>query len=77
MALATGYEEFANLSIAGPSIWEQLKINKNPLTYSKTITVPPGRHVIRFNSDAKRVDSPTDSRLLVFKVINSRLEEVK
>ncbi|MDQ2921683.1 MAG: hypothetical protein M3R52_08775 [Acidobacteriota bacterium] len=76
MALVTGYEELANLSLDGPLISETLKINMKPTNYSKTITVPPGRHVIRFSCDAKRVITPLDSRSLVFKVINFRLEEM-
>lgn len=76
MAIGTGYEEFANLSLDGPLVSEKLKINMKPTAYSKTITVPPGRHVIRFECDAKRVHSPMDSRSLVFKVENFSLQEM-
>ena len=77
MGLATGYEEPANLTLAGPSIWEKLRVNMKPTVYSKTITLPPGRHVIRFGCDAKRVDTPLDSRSLVFKVMNFSLQDVE
>jgi len=77
MGLATGYEVLANLSLDGPSISEKLKINANATAYAKTITVPPGRHVIRFACDAKAVHTPLDSRSLVFKVINFSLQEMK
>jgi len=53
MTLATGYEQPSNLSFNGDLISEQLKININPTAYSKVLTLPPGRHVIRFACDAK------------------------
>lgn len=77
MDLATGYEELANLSLDGPLISEKLKINMKPTVYSKSITVPPGRYVIRFACDAKQVYAPLDSRSLVFKVMNFSLQEMK
>jgi len=77
MDLATGYEELANLSLDGTLISETLKINMKPTAYVKTVTVPPGRHVIRFACDAKRVHAPWDSRSLVFRVINFSLEEME
>jgi phosphoglycerol transferase len=77
MGLATGYEELANLSLDGDLMSEKLKINVRPTPFSKTITIPPGRHSIRFTCDAKRVDAPLDKRSLVFKVINFSAEEIK
>ncbi len=77
MALATGYEEAANLSLDGDLISDQLKINMKPAVYSKMLTLPPGRHMIRFASDAKMVYAPSDGRALVFKVMNFRLQEMK
>ncbi|HVQ36054.1 MAG TPA: hypothetical protein VMS31_00880, partial [Pyrinomonadaceae bacterium] len=77
MALATGYEETANLSISGDLVSEQLKINSKPTPYSKILTVPPGQHAIRFACDAKLVYAPSDSRPLVLKVVNFGLQELK
>jgi len=77
MALSTGYPEFANLSLEGDLLSEKLKINVNPIPYSKTISLPPGHHVIHFACDAKQVDAPLDKRSLVFKVLNFRFEEVQ
>jgi phosphoglycerol transferase len=77
MALATGYEEPAKLSLDGDLISEKLTINMKPTAYSPTINLPPGRHVIRFACDAKRVYAPWDNRSLVFKVINFSLQEMK
>lgn len=76
MGLATGYEEAANLSLSGDLISEQLKINLKPTVYSKMITLPPGRHVIRFACNAKLLYAPSDGRSLVFKVMNFSLQEM-
>ena len=75
MAFATGYGEESDLVLSG-LISEQLKVNENPRSYSKTITIPPGSHVIRFTSNARRVDAPLDPRVLMFRVENFRLVEV-
>jgi hypothetical protein len=77
MGLATGYEEPANLTLSGDLISEQVKINMNPAAYSKMLTLPPGRHVIRFACDAKLLYAPTDGRSLVFKVMNFNLQEMR
>lgn len=77
MGLATGYEEAANLSLSGDLISEQLKINLQPTVYSKMLTLPPGRHVIRFACDAKLIYAPSDGRSLVFKVVNFSLQEMR
>lgn len=77
VALASGYEETSNLSLEGELFSEHLKINLKPTPYSKMITLPPGRHVIKFTSDAKLVYAPADGRPLVFKVINFNLQELR
>jgi phosphoglycerol transferase len=77
MELASGYPEPANLTLEGPLISEKLKINLQPMDFSRTITIPPGRHVIRFTCDARRVEAPLDPRVLVFKVLSFRFEEIK
>ena len=74
MAFASGYKEQSELVLSG-LISEQLKVNENPLPYSKTITVPPGTHVIRFVSNARRVDAPNDPRVLMFRIENFRFVE--
>lgn len=77
MGMATGYEEPARLSLSGDLISDQFKININPTAYSKEITLPPGRHVIRFACDAKLLYAPSDGRSLVFKVMNFSLQEMR
>ncbi|HEX7332389.1 MAG TPA: hypothetical protein VF290_12875 [Pyrinomonadaceae bacterium] len=76
MVFATGYPEMDDFVISG-LISEQLKVNNNPVPYSKTVTIPPGESVIRFRSAAKRVNAPTDTRFLVFRVEDFKMTEVE
>ena len=76
MVLATGHQEFSNLKIDGPWFSETLNVNAAAKFFSKAVLIPPGRHVIRFVSDARRVNAPRDPRVLVFKVGNFRLTEL-
>jgi phosphoglycerol transferase len=72
MSLATGFEEFSNMQIDSPWFSEQLKINGAGQHFSRIVTIPAGRHVIRFSSDARRIKAPSDPRVLVFRVMNFR-----
>ena len=76
MAFATGYPELDDFVISG-LISEQLKVNNNPVPYSKTVTIPPGESIIRFRSTAKRIVAPTDTRYLVFRVEDFKMTEVE
>ncbi|MGB7448768.1 MAG: hypothetical protein WA892_06520, partial [Ornithinimicrobium sp.] len=75
MLLTTGNVGKSELIIKSDLLNEKLKISEQPLRFTKTISVPPGKHIIRFISDAKAVDSPGDDRSLVFTVTNFRLTE--
>jgi len=76
MFLATGHKEFSSLKIDSPWFSETMNINAAAQFFSKAVSIPPGRHVIRFVSDARRVNAPGDPRVLVFKVGNFRLTEL-
>jgi phosphoglycerol transferase len=56
---------------------ERLLIGPAPRPVSKTITIPPGRHTIRFHCDAPRVLASGDRRHLVFRVNNFRMESAE
>jgi len=77
MSFSTGWQEISNLYIKSPLLSENLIINSTPTFFSKTIIVPPGEHIITFTSDAKRVDAPLDSRFLVFRVLNFKINDLK
>lgn len=66
-------ENDATLRISGDLLTEEFKTGQKPLPYSKTITVPPGKHAIHFRSDARRVLAPGDFRYLVFKMSNFKM----
>ncbi len=64
---AISTENEATLSISG-LLNEQVKTSKEPLAFSRSFTIPPGKHRIHFRSDARRVLAPGDFRYLVFKL---------
>ncbi|MEP7340707.1 MAG: hypothetical protein ABI977_23455 [Acidobacteriota bacterium] len=66
-------ENDATLRISGDLLNEELKTGQKPLPFSKTFTIPPGKHVIHFRSDARRVLAPGDFRYLVFKMSNFKM----
>ena len=69
-------ENDATLRISGDLLNEELKTGQKPLPFSKTFTIPPGKHLIHFRSDARRVLAPGDFRYLVFKMSNFKIETV-
>jgi hypothetical protein len=75
MSVATGYEEPSPFRIESPWFAEEILVNAIGHSWKKEISVPPGKHTIRFVSAAKRVDAPTDPRVLVFRVVNFHFEE--
>jgi len=73
----TGYPEMSDLNIVSPIFTENLKINNSGYSYKKEITIPPGRHTVKFSCDANRVDAPKDPRYLVFNIKNFQIVESK
>lgn len=74
MALATGWQDYSNLRIESNLFSEVVKINNKPSVFSKTILLPPGKHLIKFSSDAQQFNAPNDSRKLFFRVFNPKLK---
>jgi phosphoglycerol transferase len=72
MSLVSAAE--GNMRIESQLFTEQLKTNHEPKPFSKTFDVPPGRHRLKFFSDAERVYAPQDSRVMVFRLINFSLK---
>jgi hypothetical protein len=72
MSFVSGYEEFADLTISG-LVSDRLKTNVLPVSYSKTITVPPGDSILRFSSNGRRVNAPLDPRVLIFRIENFKM----
>jgi len=73
----TGYPELSNLTIESNLVRETLEINNSGYIYEKEIVVPPGSHAIKFSCDAERIDAPTDSRYLVFRIKDFQMVEIE
>jgi phosphoglycerol transferase len=77
MVLKTGYRESSNMRIDSPWFSEKLEISVAGRFFSKEVTIPPGSYTIQFKSDARRIHAPPDPRVLVFRVVNFHLAEVR
>ncbi|MGE5473042.1 MAG: hypothetical protein ACM3UU_02340 [Ignavibacteriales bacterium] len=75
-AIQTGYAEYNDFFIKSDLIVDNFKTNINSKQYSKEISIPPGKHIIKFISNAKRLNAPNDLRFLVFALHNFKLEEI-
>ncbi|MFN0122698.1 MAG: hypothetical protein ACKV2V_19545 [Blastocatellia bacterium] len=63
----------AVVKIESPFFSEEVNINQAGVSFSRALTIPPGRHVFRFSCYAPRVIAPMDPRILVLRVQNFRL----
>jgi len=75
MSLSTGYWDSSNMMISGPDFTDKIVVEGEGIGYIKKLTVPPGGNVIRFTSDARKLEVPGDSRTLVFRVNNFNMME--
>ncbi len=62
------------LEMDSPFFKERLKLDKSGAKFVKRFSLPPGEHVINFKSDGKRIVAPNETRELVFRVRNFKLE---
>lgn len=76
MSFATGYEQLDDFVMSG-LISDQFKVNDKAYFYSKAITVPPGESIITFRSAARRVNAPSDTRVLVFRIEDFKMTELQ
>lgn len=63
------------LRIASQFFTEELAATNQPLPFSKSFELPPGKHSISFHCDAARAQSDVDQRELVFRLNNFKLTE--
>jgi phosphoglycerol transferase len=75
MQFATGYDNFSTIQINGGTLNEKLNINSTGISYSKSITIPPGEYKINLKSNAADVIAPNDARKLVFRIMNFQWKE--
>ena len=71
----TGYPEMSEMKIESSDFSDIIDINNSGYYYQKEITIPPGSYTIKFSCDAKRVDAPSDPRVLVFRMTNFQMTE--
>ncbi len=81
MQLQTAYPELSNLlieQISGeqPTWTQTIQVNNEMPSFSKTLTLPPGKTILRFTSEAKQVEAPGDPRVMMFRVIDFKLQEL-
>jgi len=60
--------------IEGPGFSDKQTVTSSPTIYRHSLVVPPGEVRVRFSSDGKRIEVPPDTRVLVFRVIDFRVE---
>jgi phosphoglycerol transferase len=72
MALVTA--SASNLRIESPLFAAQVTPKPEPVPFSKTIEIPPGKHTINFTSDAPKIYAPQDARFFVLQVWNFTLK---
>ena len=71
----TGHPESANLKIESTVLNDNLIINNAGYDYEKDFVIPPGRHIIKFSCDARRLNAPGDPRFIVFGTRNFQMVE--
>jgi hypothetical protein len=76
MDLATAWSEKSTLKIESDLFSEVVQVNSKPLPLSKEILLTPGKHIIKFSSEARQVNTPPqDKRKLFFRIFNFKLRE--
>ncbi len=68
MDLGTSHLLYSDLFIKSALVNEHLKINVDPIHYSKTIAIPPGKYLITFESTSKKPDGSKDPRPLSYTI---------
>lgn len=74
MSFTSGASAKSALQMSGDLITETLEINSIPYPLQKKIIFPPGKHLIRFESEAKKLEAPNDPRHLVFQIFNFSIQ---
>jgi len=75
LEMTLAVENGGTLEVSSPFFNEQLKLDKVGTKFVKRLSLPPGEHAVTFKSDGKRVVTPNETRELVFRIRNFRLEQ--
>lgn len=76
MKLFSGYDRPANMKVLGEGFADSLVINNQGTPYSRIVTIQPGKVTIDFSCDAEPIVAPTDTRVLVFRMVNFSSKEL-
>ena len=68
MSFRLANPEPAEVRLDGPLFSARVAIDGRSQPYTREVTIPPGKHVIHFRCDARRLNAPQDGRTLVFRV---------
>ena len=66
----------AVVTIRGALLAEPIEIPPEGLHFSRTLTVPPGRHVIHFVGKGRPAIAPSDPRTLVWRMYNTEFRDL-
>lgn len=73
--LHTELRDASKLTVEGGELWsEELIIDRNSPSITRTFSIPPGRHSVRFRCDPPLSHMPTEYRRLIFKVSGLKLD---
>jgi hypothetical protein len=74
--LAAVDDEPLELSLASTVLSADLRLASKPLRFTRTILLPPGRHVLRFMVTGRATDASTRAALLDFRVLTFRVRNL-
>ena len=74
--LKTGYPKRATVSFESDVLTGKVAVNSVGTLFEKEVILPPGRHLIRFHTDAKRIRAPGDPREMALRFENPHLDRV-
>jgi phosphoglycerol transferase len=67
----------AKVTFAGDLLSETVVVGAEGLPFSRTLTIPPGRHLVRLAFEGEPADGLADPRHLIVRAENPTLDEIK
>ena len=77
MSICTGYDELSDLKVRGLGINLNNKVDSKGYNLTRTVILPPGKSIVNFNCNAKKVNASGDPRVLVFRITDFHIEEIE
>lgn len=70
MLIVTGQAASSVVRISGTSLTDQTSATADGMMVERKVTLPKGSSTLHFESDAPRVDAPSDPRTMIFRIEN-------